>query len=205
VDPRTVDTYSEHAAEFAKQYESVTVLRHCELLLQHLPTGGKILEVGSGSGRDAAFLLAHGFDVTGTDASDALIAEAIKYHPQLARRLYNASVPFCAPYPFLADKFDGGVSMATIMHLSDEGLSIFAFQLNNLLKPGGILILSSSANRADLEDNRDPRGRLYHERSAVEITHLVSEEGFELLHAQTDDDEFGREVSWHGLVFKRNE
>jgi SAM-dependent methyltransferase len=43
------------------------------LLQAHLPPRGRVLEIGCGTGRDAAFLAAHGFRVVATDASAAML------------------------------------------------------------------------------------------------------------------------------------
>ena len=45
-------------------------------LLQAFPAGGHILELGGGTGEDAAFLAELGFDVLLTDPSPAMVARA---------------------------------------------------------------------------------------------------------------------------------
>lgn len=45
-------------------------------LLRALPPGGRILELGGGTGEDAAFLASHGYDVLLTDPSPAMVALA---------------------------------------------------------------------------------------------------------------------------------
>ena len=45
-------------------------------LLSAFPSGGSILELGGGTGEDAAWLARHGFDVTLTDGSPAMVAIA---------------------------------------------------------------------------------------------------------------------------------
>ena len=61
------------------------------LLLKYLPAGGCLLEIGCGSGRDSAFLLAKGFDMTAIDASAEMLGEAKIHPPQLAGSLYHES------------------------------------------------------------------------------------------------------------------
>lgn len=48
------------------------------LLLREFPVGGSLLEVGGGTGEDAAFLAAHGYRVHLTDASPTMVAIARK-------------------------------------------------------------------------------------------------------------------------------
>ena len=48
------------------------------MLERWLPDRGTVLEVGCGTGREAAWMAARGLDVTATDASAAMLAEARK-------------------------------------------------------------------------------------------------------------------------------
>src|SRR5690242_1619029 len=45
-------------------------------LLRTLPPGGRVLELGGGTGEDAAFLASHGYKVLLTDPSPAMVALA---------------------------------------------------------------------------------------------------------------------------------
>lgn len=202
MDERTIDAYADDADDFARQYESTAVLHHCQLFLQHFRPHGRILEIGSGSGRDAAFLMAHGFDVVGVDATDKLIETAVRLHPELAGRLLHSPAPFGMPLPFPTGSFDGAISMATIMHLSDAQLRILAQQLSTLLADDAILIVSSSSGRTDLTDLRDSRGRLYHERTVPEIVDIFTSQQFEIIEDLTSTDMHGRTLQWHELVFR---
>src|ERR1700733_5474825 len=47
-------------------------------LLREFPSGGKILELGGGTGEDAAFLAAMGFQVLLTDPSPTMVSIALK-------------------------------------------------------------------------------------------------------------------------------
>ena len=56
-------------------WESVAAQRRAvrSVLLQQLPRGGRILELGGGTGEDAVFLAQRGFDVTLTDPSPTMV------------------------------------------------------------------------------------------------------------------------------------
>jgi SAM-dependent methyltransferase len=60
-----------------------------EALLNAFPAYGRILELGGGTGEDAAFLAAHGFRVLLTDASPAMVEQA---RPKLAQLNCEADV-----------------------------------------------------------------------------------------------------------------
>lgn len=68
---KTLQYYSENAAEYAKSTQDVDMSEILESFIGRLPSGGKILNLGCGSGRDNKILLAQGFDVTAVDGSPA--------------------------------------------------------------------------------------------------------------------------------------
>jgi cyclopropane fatty-acyl-phospholipid synthase-like methyltransferase len=69
MDSHTTGYYQENAASLTEHYESADMSDIHTQLLKHLPEKGSILEIGCGSGREAAFLLRSGFDITAVAAS----------------------------------------------------------------------------------------------------------------------------------------
>jgi hypothetical protein len=63
MDDRTIGYYQENADSLTEHYESADMSNIHTQLLKHLPEKGKILEIGCGSEREAAFLLHSDFDV----------------------------------------------------------------------------------------------------------------------------------------------
>src|SRR3990167_6131265 len=62
---------------------------------KYLPNG-KVLEIGSGGGRDAKELIKTGYKYTGTDISEELLEAAKKYNPGakfLLKSVYDLSFP----------------------------------------------------------------------------------------------------------------
>ncbi len=203
MDKRTAEHYDTHAAELGARYESADMSVTHEILLRHLPAGSRVLELGCGSGRDAAFLKANGFDVTGVDVSPAMLAIAQQRHPELSGRLHQASIPLPQGSSLLNQQFAGVISVATIMHIPEHDLFECASQMRDLLVPGGTLLLSASVGREGLENNRDPQGRLFNERPAEELQLLFERLGFRLVARYDNEDSFARSVSWYTLVMQR--
>jgi SAM-dependent methyltransferase/SOS-response transcriptional repressor LexA len=73
MDTATLNAYETRAAEFAARYGAADLAPLHRLLLAHLPPAGRLLEIGCGTGREAAFLAEHGFTVIATDASAAML------------------------------------------------------------------------------------------------------------------------------------
>lgn len=63
--------YDQLAADFASRYDTVTFEAVHPNLSKHLPSHGRVLDIGSGSGRDARGLAARGLNVTAVEPSAA--------------------------------------------------------------------------------------------------------------------------------------
>lgn len=104
----------------------------------------------------------------------------------------------CSDFP----GFDGIYSIAVIMHVPDEQLFEFAFQIKSLLRPGGTVLLSFSTDRPGIVEDRDESGRLFRERPPGQIQLLFERLGFQLLYSNGSEDGQSRDITWHTLVFR---
>jgi phage repressor protein C with HTH and peptisase S24 domain/SAM-dependent methyltransferase len=216
MDTATVNVYDEHAAEFASRYAHADVTALHGLLLRYLVPGSRVLEIGCGSGRDAAFLAENGFAVTATDPSPAMLATAraavpalaleshSKQHYPPAVRFVETAFPLPAGEPPPGEGFDAVIALAVAMHIPDLELFEFAFQVRGLLRAGGTFILSASTGRPGLDaTGRDGQGRLFCERPADELRLLFQRLGFRFIAQHDADDGLGRrDVAWFTLVFR---
>jgi len=84
MDQSTIDYYNENAEKLAALYETAEMSIFHSLLLRFLPEKASVLEIGCGSGRDAAFLIAKGYDVAAIEAYPNMIEVALRLHPELA-------------------------------------------------------------------------------------------------------------------------
>jgi len=203
-DTETVSRYDSGAKAFSERYESADMSQLYTLLDRHLPPpGSSVLELGCGSGRDAAFLLAGGYDVTAIDASAAMIAEAVRLHPGLAGRIVHAAVPLPEGSPLLTRTFHAVFSNAMLMHVPDEGLRQTSRQIRRLLRPDGVLVISVSVGREGLRGSRDGTGRLFLERPASAYRQLFEDSGLVLVEQDEAADSVERPgIRWLSMVFR---
>ena len=217
MDPQTIQSYDDHAATFAERYASANPMQLHDLLRRWLPAGCRVLEIGSGTGRDAVWLAEDGYSVVATDASANMLAAAksslhggsfvdhtkgtCHYPPYVG--LLQATFPLPADAPLLQEKFDAVLALAVVMHLQDQDLFEFAYQVRQLLNPGGTAIISISDGHAVTDDSRDELGRLFRERPPAEIALLFERLGFNLLTREVTDDGLGRvDIRWTTLVLR---
>jgi 2-polyprenyl-3-methyl-5-hydroxy-6-metoxy-1,4-benzoquinol methylase len=73
--------YSENAQTLARQYESVTFADvHRDVLHLFPAPPARVVDIGAGSGRDAAALAARGYSVLAIEPTDALRQEGTRLH-----------------------------------------------------------------------------------------------------------------------------
>ncbi len=215
VDKKTIEYYETNAPSICARYESSRPRELQEFILQALRgytsrrgiARPRILEIGCGSGRETAFLFEQGYEAFGVDASNAMIACARSYHPETADRLFQAAFPLeQSPEhakTVLQLPFDAVLLLATAMHIPDNELETILNQVRAMLVPSGILILSSSSGRSGIENDRDPNGRLFIERTPKALTALLQKHRFGLLAARQDKDSLSRAIAWNEFVCEK--
>ncbi len=74
-DDNTISFYASEAQAYTSRGASA-LTRHLTRFTSVLPAGGKVLELGCGAGQDSEAMIAAGFDVTPTDGTPQMAAEA---------------------------------------------------------------------------------------------------------------------------------
>ena len=192
MDPATLAYYALHAAEIAARYDAIAspVARHFNA---SFAPGGRVLDIGCGSGRDLAALLAHGLDAYGVEPVDALRQHAGARYPQLADRITAGNLPeLGAPF---GGAFDGILCSAVLMHVPEAVLFDSALAIKAALRPNGRLLLSLPGERDAASRDRD--GRLFNITQPAQFLLLFERLGFQLLDRFTDADQLGRpDLQW---------
>lgn len=129
----TLDAYEKNAASWSDSRNVKGYWRvELDKFYNYLPSG-KLLEVGSGGGRDAQEFIEKGYDYTGTDISKGLLAEARKNNPGvtfLELSLYELDFP--------VNTFDGFWACATLLHMPKERIDEALQSIRRVMKDGAI-------------------------------------------------------------------
>lgn len=156
MDRDTIRIYDDKAADFARDWEDdQPPPDDLYAALGQYFRKGPTVDVGCGSGRDTAWLVANGFDALGVDASEGLLAEASRRHPGV--RFERDTLPDLATLP--TGGFANVLCETVIMHLAPDTVATAVRRLAALLAPGGTLYLSWRVTEGG--DARDKAGRLY--------------------------------------------
>lgn len=189
----TIAYYTTHARDLIRRYESANVSDLHALLADSFPPGARLLELGCGSGRDAAFMLENGFDVTASDGIQEMVDAAAACHPLLAGRLHHIRLPEDLT-PALGI-FDGVYTVATLMHLDRPAIQEVFARVRRMLVPGGRLFFSVPLSRDDVADDEfDAKGRRFTALTHAEWTGICGHTGFDILASTTTSDGLGRET-----------
>ncbi len=155
-DPQTIGCYDRLAARFAKEWEDdQPVPVDLQTIIRRYFRPGLTVDVGCGSGRDAAWLSANGFDVVGVDPSEGLLAEARARHGGV--RFEVGALPDLGK--LMGGAFANVLCETVIMHLNPTLIPESVRRLIGLLEPQGTLCLTWRVT--DGVDKRDEHGRLY--------------------------------------------
>ncbi|MCY4592239.1 MAG: class I SAM-dependent methyltransferase [Alphaproteobacteria bacterium] len=151
-----------------------------------------VLDVGAGSGRDAAWLANAGHEVVAVEPSATMLSEARRRHPQSTISWIRDSLPALERVYRQAFAFDLVLLSAVWMHVRPEHRQRAFRKLIGLLKPGGRLAITFPQGTTD-------RARGQHPARVEEIESLARRHGAFLAFQDQDADRLGRT----GLVWAR--
>ncbi|MBI2577335.1 MAG: class I SAM-dependent methyltransferase [Candidatus Wildermuthbacteria bacterium] len=178
MDKTTIDTYNKMALEYDQEvaeFWNIFPRTILDTFAQNI--SGKVLDVGSGSGRDALILKEAGLQVTCLDASTAMIA--------LTRNKGLTSV--LADFndlPFANESFDGVWAYTSLLHTPKTQIKKPLAEIYRVLKNGGVFGLGLI--EGDTEEYRAssgvelPRFFAYYKKEGIE--NLLKELNFSIFY-----------------------
>jgi len=201
MDKQTLDYYALNANEVAKRYEtSPSPLAH--RFSDSFSSGGRILDIGCGSGRDLAQLKNQGFDPFGVEGTEEFVRLAQSLHPELKNRIAHGLLPdLDAPF---GGEFDGVLCCAVLMHIDSSELFNAALSIKRCLKINGRLLISVPVKRSDTSElERDSNGRLFKTYPSAYLRLIFERLGFSLMDEWSNSDVMTRQgIEWVSLLFQ---
>jgi SAM-dependent methyltransferase len=155
MDHPTLAAYDADAAAFAKDWHEQPPPSDLHALVRRYFRPGATADIGCGSGREVAWLVANGFPAIGYDASAGLLGEARARYPGL--RFEAAALPELRE--ITDESFDNVLCETVVMHLAPDAIAPSVRRLMAILKPSGVLYVSWRVTEG--ADLRDKHGRLY--------------------------------------------
>jgi predicted TPR repeat methyltransferase len=165
--------------------------------LRLLSQGARILELGSGEGRDAAYIEAQGYDIERTDASTGFV-EYLHSQGCLARELDALSSSYGGMYGLI-------FANAVFIHFDEPELKLILGTVKKHLNPNGILAFSVKAGEGEewsTEKLGDERYfKYWNKESIVEFTEALGLKVLSVQEAVIGD----KDVTWHRLIARKND
>lgn len=139
-----------------------------------------------------------GCRILATDASLEMVNRAKEERSNESSEIdfVNTGFPLPENHEMLSRRFDAVVAVAVLMHIPDQELFSFAFQVRTLLSNKGVFLCSFCTGRP--EDTSDPR--LFVDREPTEVQLVFERIGFRLLAKECNADGLNRTFSWTTLV-----
>lgn len=173
----TLAYYDANAAAFVAGTVNAFMDELLDAFAAELPSGARVLDWGCGSGRDSRALRERGFDVTSTDASAAMCAEALRATGTRVRQEGFLDLAEVGAY-------DGIWASASLLHLRREELPAALGLARRALVPGGVLYCSFKLGTSEGVRN----GRWFTCLDEPALRGLLDAAGFSVLRLWTSHD-----------------
>lgn len=140
---KTIDFYSTNSMSFFEQYESINTSDVFGSALTLFPVKPSIiLDIGSGSGRDAAWMAKQGHIVTAVEPAANMRKQAAILHHQQPIQWIDDRLPELSSVNRPQSGFDFILISAVWMHLTPDDRLIAFHRLANLISDEGTILIS---------------------------------------------------------------
>ena len=159
----TLDYYEGNARRYVNGTVHIDMSDTLLRFVHHVRPGGRIADLGCGSGRDLRWFREQGFQAEGIDASAALcrLAEAHAGVPVRQSRIEDWT---------RCERVDGIWANASLLHLGMEAIAAFFGRLFSLLAPGGAAFFSF---KSGVSTGRDGSGRFFTNFTGADLRRVL--------------------------------
>lgn len=206
---RTIDFYDRNAVEYAGYVDDFYSTEQVSAFLGMLPENPKVIDLGSGSGRDAYIMSQAGAEVIGLDLSAEMVRLAQQKYPDL--EFVHADM-LDIPYP--DESFDGAWCHGVLFHLeSDQDVIRTLAEANRVVKAGGVIhitvkeLIEGDSVRVFV-DEKSGAARVYRFFTIPELKQALKQTGWQVVIAdsyqENERNPQGRHhVNWIHILAKK--
>jgi 2-polyprenyl-3-methyl-5-hydroxy-6-metoxy-1,4-benzoquinol methylase len=193
------ENYAEEARELLKRYESISFAATHRTVMHLIPKEPcRVLDIGAGTGRDAAGFAAMGHRVVAAEPTEEMRCGAMALHPSPLIEWLHDSLPDLASLRARGEQFDVVMLTAVWMHLDEQQRRRAIGNVAALVGGGGVMIMT-------LRHGPVPPGRRMFEVSAEETISLAEPLGLRcVLNRPAESSLRQPGVSWTRLAFRKS-
>ena len=186
--------YEINAKQYAEKTFSADMSEQYQRFLPLLKEGATILDIGSGSGRNACYFQKMGYQVTALEPSTHLCEEIQKV---FSGTIIHSDIQHYQP----EQQFDGIWACASFLHLQEKEILDFFGKINCFLHDHGIIYLSGKNGISTGKANDGRYFLEFTEQLAENI--LMTNEQVKLEQLWYTKDVTGRkDFRWMNMIFK---
>jgi SAM-dependent methyltransferase len=198
---RSYDAIAEAHAEWAGTARADERARYATEMLDRLPAGATVLELGCGTGVPTTRALAERFDVTGVDIAARHVELARRNVP--SARFIHADM---ATLDFPPASFDAVAAFYSIIHLPREEHAGLLRAITGWLRPGGLLVatMGAGAEPGDIEPDWLGAPMYWSHYDAATNRALIEQAGLRILSAREETaEEDGQPVTFLWVIAQK--
>ena len=194
----TLDYYNKNSEEYFNSTLNVDMTNTYKEFLKLVPEGGKILDLGCGSGRDSMNFMKLGYEVTAVDGSKEL---AKKASVLLGKEVIVSTFEELE----LKEKFHGIWACASLLHIKREDLKTVLNNLYNNLEDNGVFYMSFKYGEKEYVDDKNRYFNCFTDESIIGFINENTK--YNILGLYITEDKLGRvnEVKWLNLICNKKE
>ena len=195
------DAVAERYLTWAAKIPDASRSRYTQALLDGLPAGARVLELGCGAGMPTTLALAECFTVTGVDLSARQI--------ELARQAVPGATFIqsdMTALDFPPASFDGVAAFFSLIHVPREEHAALLARIADWLRPGGLLVATMGARDTpgEVEDNWLGAPMYFSHWDAATNRRLVEKAGLRILRATEETaDEDGAPITFLWILAEK--
>ena len=198
----SISYYDQYAVALADGYESVSFESAYPYLAKKLGAAARplhVLDIGAGTGRDAAWIADHGHNMVAVEPSQSMLNVAQKFHAKSNVAWVQDRLPDLSATAFATGFFDIILLNAVWMHIAPQDRDAALARIKSLLRPSGSVFATMRLGPINEE-----RGT--YQISAPEFVADAHAAGFTVVPRGDFPDLLGRpQVSWKAFELTRRD
>ena len=162
---KTLSYYNQNADAYIEGTRKADMSMQYRFFSKYLSPGGKLMDLGCGSGRDSAYFSSLGFEVTAVDGSEELCKRVKESYGIHALCIKFEDLSFVS-------EFDAVWACASLLHVKKADMPNVLDKVSAALKPGGVLYASFKYG----SEERVHNGRFFNDYTEHDLDALLTAE-----------------------------